>query len=151
MTGLSRDDAPEVVAAFGVLHRVADAHPQRQHLGGALNSVHHVGDVEWLDEEVVGAELHGFDGTVYQVVGAHHHYDHWRRNLLGLPQHFNAVNARQHDVQQRQVGLFFGDYLQRLFSVAGGKHVVAFGLERAADSPQRQRLVIDNENGVRHD
>ncbi len=30
------------------------------------------------------------------------------------------------------------------------KHIVALGLKRAADGPQRQGLVIDNENGMLH-
>ncbi len=106
--------------------------------------------MKWLDEEVVGAQLHGFDGAIHHVIGAHHDDDHGRGNLLCLSQHLDPIDSRQHNVEQRQVGLLLGDDLQRLFAIASGEALVALGLQRAADGAQGQRLVIDDEDGMRH-
>ena len=69
--------------------------------------------------------------------------------LLDLPQNLDAVDAGQHDVEQCQVGLL----PRRDFSASSPywrEDFIALALQRAADGAQRQRLVIDNQDGVRH-
>jgi hypothetical protein len=144
------DHAPKVVTAFGILNGIAHAHAQCQHLRRPLDGIHHVGDMKWLDQEVVRAQLHGFHRAIDQVVRAHHYHDHGGRNLPRLRQHLDAVDAGQHYVQKREVRLFLGDDLQRVFPIDGRKHVVALSLQRASDGAQGERLVIDNQDGVLH-
>ncbi len=92
----------KIVAALSGLHRVVNPHAQREHLGSALDGVNHVSDVEGLDQVVIGAQLHGFDGAIHHVVGAHHDHDGRGRDFFCLPQNFDSVNARQNDIEQRK-------------------------------------------------
>ena len=87
------DDLAEVVAAAGLLDVVAHTHAQGEHFAGAVQGGDHVGKVEGLDEVVVGAELHGFDGAVDHVVSAHHEDDGSGVGLLEAAEDFDAVDA----------------------------------------------------------
>ena len=93
MSGSCGDDCAEVVAALGLFDVVADAHAESEHFAGAMEGGDHVGEVEGLDEVVVGAELHGFDGAIDHVVGAHHEDDGGGIGLLDLAQDVDAVDA----------------------------------------------------------
>ena len=57
-------------------------------------------------------------------------------DCFDLPQHLDAIDARQHNVEQRQVRLLLGDDFQCFFAIASGEHLVALGLERAADGAE---------------
>ncbi len=71
-------------------------------------------------------------------------------SFLRLAQNFDSVDARQNDVEQREVGLVLGDRLQRFFATGGKQHFVALGLQGAPDGAQRKSFVIDDQNGMRH-
>ena len=70
--------------------------------------------MERLDEVVVCARLHGFYGAVHHVVGAHHEDDGGGILLLHAAQHFDAIKARQHDVEEREIGFLVDEGLQRI-------------------------------------
>ena len=64
--------------------------------------------------------------------------------------HLEAVDARQHDVEQQQVGADGRHPLQR--HLAGRRDVdhVAFEDEVVADHPRQRRIVLDDENALLH-
>ena len=66
------NDLAEIVTSAGEFHIVTHAHPQGQHFAGAVQGGDHVGEMEGLDQVVVSAQLHGFNGAIHHVVGAHH-------------------------------------------------------------------------------
>ncbi len=142
--------AAKIVTPLGALHRVVNAYAERQHFGRAVDGVYHVGDVKWLDQIVIGTELHGFHNTIHHMVGAHHHDDGGRGKLLGLTQHFDTIDAGQYDVEQGQVRLFLGERGQRFFTAHGQKNFEALALQGAPNSAHGERFVIDNQDGIRH-
>ncbi len=65
-----------------------------------------------------------------------------------------AVHARHHDVEEHEVGLLAQADLERLLSVLGDEHRVAFALEDESDRFANPRLVVGDENAglsLRHD
>ena len=93
------DDLAEVVAATSLFHVVAHADPQGEHLAGAMQGGDQVGEVKRLDQVVVGSGLHRVDRAVHHVIGAHHEYDGRGTLLLHAAQHFDAIDAGQHNVE----------------------------------------------------
>ena len=143
-------DRVYIVAALGRFHGIADAHAQGQHLGGTADGVDHVGEVERLDQIIVGAQLHGFHRALHHVVGAHHDDDGGGVFALDLAQHFDAVNAGQHHVQQGQVGFFGGKNLHGFLAAHGDEHFEALLAQRPADGAEREGLVVHDQDGVGH-
>jgi len=144
------DDAPKVVAAFFGLDRIADPHAESEHLGGAMQSGHHVVKREGLDEIVKGAELHGFDGALDQMVGTHHDYDGGGARLFDLAQDFDAVDAGQNDVEQNEVGLLLMKELEAIFTGESGEDLESLQAQAARDGAEGEFFVIDDEGRVGH-
>jgi len=70
--------------------------------------------------------------------------------LLHAAQHFNAIDSRQHDVEQGQIRLFFGEHLQRVLAGGRGEDVKPLLPQSTGNRAQRQFLVIDNQDGIGH-
>ena len=134
--GIFGDDASEVVASLGLLDVVADAHAEGEHFAGTMEGGDHVGEVEGLDEVVVGAELHGFDGAIDHVVGAHHEDDGGGRGLFHLAQDVDAVHAGHDDVEEGEVGLLVLENADGIFAGVGGEDVEALVAQSAGDGAE---------------
>ena len=102
--------------------------------------------MEWLDKIVVSAEFHRFHGAVYHVIGAHHQHDAGRACGLDLPQHFNAIHAREDNIEQCQIRLLFVKNLKRLFTRARNEDFKPFLAQSAANGAEGQGFVIDHQN-----
>jgi hypothetical protein len=97
----------------------------------------HVGEMEGLDEVVVGAEFHGFDGAIHHVVGAHHEDDGGGIGFFQSAQDFDAIDAGQHDVEESEVGLLLGEQGQRIFAGGGRKNFEALLPQSAGYGAER--------------
>ena len=115
---------------------VAHAHAQGEHFAGAVEGGDHVGEVEGLDEVVVGAELHGFDGAVDHVVGAHHEDDGGRVGFFQAAQDFDAVDAGKDDVEQGEIGLLLGEDGESVFAGGGCEDFEALLTQAARDGAE---------------
>ena len=90
--------------------------------------------MEWLDQVIKGAQLHGFYGTVHQVVSAHHEHDGVGIRLLHTTQHFYAVNAGKNDVEQSEIRFILNKYFRSLFAGCCRAHVKTFLPQGTRDS-----------------
>jgi hypothetical protein len=147
---IESNDFAEVVSSPREFHVVAHAHTQREHLGRPMQGRDHVRQMEGLNQVVVGAQLHRLHRPVDHVVGAHHQDNGGMIGLLHAAQHFNAIDSRQHDVEQRQIRLFFGEHLQRVLAGGRGEDVKPLLPQSTGNRAQRQFLVIDNQDGIGH-
>ena len=76
--GIVSDDMSKIIAALFRFHRITHPHAQSQHLGGTMQNVRHVVEMKGFNQIVKSAQLHGFDGALHQMVGAHHDHDRGR-------------------------------------------------------------------------
>ena len=133
-----------VMAATGLLYVVTHAHTEGEHFAGAVEGGDHVGEMEGLDEVVVGAELHGFDGAIHHVVGAHHEDDSGGIGFFQAAEDFDAIDAGQNDVEQSEVGLLLGEDGQRVFAGGGCENFKALLPQSAGNGAEREFFVVDN-------
>ncbi len=63
---------------------------------------------------------------------------------------FDAVHAGQDHVYQRDVGTLLREEFEGALAGFGGEHFVAFLAQSAADGAQRELLIVDDQNRVRH-
>jgi hypothetical protein len=144
------DNLAEVVMAAGLLHVVAHAHAQGEHLARAVEGGDHVGKMEGLDEVVEGAELHGFNGAVDHVVGSHHQDDGGGVGLLEAAEDFDAVDAGENDVEQGEVGLLLGEDGESVFAGSGREDFKALLAQATRNGAEGQVFVVDYQDGVGH-
>src|SRR5262249_55231033 len=104
---IAGDNAAEIIASTGSLDALAKANAKGEHLAGSPDGVDHVGEVKGLDEVVVGAEFHGFDGAINHSIRTHHDDDSVGRVLLDLAKDFDTVDAGENDVEEREFGMLF--------------------------------------------
>jgi len=107
--------------------------------------------MEGLDEVVVSAELHGFNSAVDHVVSTHHEDDGGGIGLLEAAKDFDAVDAREHDVEQCEVGLLLGEDGESVFAGSGCEDFEAFLTQATRDGAEGQVFVVDYEDGVGHE
>src|SRR4029077_20738845 len=105
---------------------------------------------ERLGEVVVGAELQA-DHLVDLVVARGEHED----GRLGArraeaAKDLEAVDARQPDIEDHEVGSLADGELQALFAGTGERHRVALLLEGVLDSAGDRVLVLDDQDGAGH-
>ena len=103
-----------------------------------------------LDQVVVGAQLHGFYRAIHHVIGAHHENDAGGVSGLDPAKHFYAVDARKHDIQQRQIGFLISEDLEPLLTGGCGKHLKSLFAQTAADGAQGQFFIVNNQDRVGH-
>jgi hypothetical protein len=61
-------------------------------------------------------------------------------------QHLEAVAAREHHVEDHEVGRFFEGREQRLFAVVGGAHLEPLGAEGSGEDLTQTPVVVDAED-----
>ena len=108
---------------------------------------------ERLHEEVHRAVLHRLDRDVHRGVRGHHEHDEVGVRGERALQRLDAVDARQPDVEEHDVGRVRGEQLERLLAGLRREHLVAAALEALGDGPADELLVVDDEDaggGGRH-
>ena len=132
--------------------RLAAGRRRRRLLGAQLGLDPGQGDgeIDRLDDVVVGAVVQGRDHVVAAGLGGRH--DH-RQLGLGMVaaqdlEHLDAVEAGHHDVQQHQVDRLAGDDLERPLAALGDLHLKALALEAPRQHVAVHLVVVDDEEGV---
>ena len=106
-----------------------------------------------LDQKVVGAGAHGFDGGIDAALGGQH--DHRQVGIGGaqLGQHVQAAHVGHHQVEQHQGDLFAAraiDQVQRGLAAGRGDDRHAAARDRGFQQTALHRIVIHDKNGLRH-
>ena len=121
-------------------------------LGGGLGPAEHrtnPGDqlprAERLGHVVVGTELEA-DERVRLVAARGEHHDRDRRGRAQAARDVEAVEARQAEVEDDQVGVVPGRGLERGRTVARDEHLEARPLEVVADELHDLGLVVDDQD-----
>ncbi len=138
------DDVGALVHGFidgdngGDVHEPADG--QRR-----FDDATHLTQLQRLEQIVVGAEFHGFDGVVGVAAAADE--DDGTAGVDGpqLAQHFQPTQVRQVDVQHHHVGPAFACPFEAVGGRLGGQHFESFAAKRTPESVQDGRLVIDDQ------
>ena len=119
--------------------------PAAQH---GLDPRHQLARLEGLGQVVVGSELEA-DDAVHHVAARGEHDDRHAARLADLPADGEAVHARQHHVEDDDVGRLGLEEAQALVGRRGRDGGEA-ELAEELDEQRRQRLVVvDQEHPVR--
>jgi hypothetical protein len=106
---------------------------------------HQHGGVDRLDDVVVGPRLqtrHHVQG----VTARGHHQDRGQARLPDLPAQPDAVQPRQHHVQQQQIVRLLPEQFEAGQTVARGAHVIAVALQGHPDRPADHLVVLDEQH-----
>ena len=96
-------------------------------------------EVHWFGDVVVGADVQRLHDSLAVVFGRDHHDGEFQIFLQAdASQHFQAVNARQHDVEQNQVEGLRLDQAEGLQAILGSGHP-----ETATLQPALQQIPVD--------
>jgi hypothetical protein len=80
-----------------------------------------LGDIERLEQVIVRAQLHRFDGGLRRAVSGHQDDEQLGVHLPDAAERFHARDAAHADVHQDEVRLELGDELQALFAAGRGE------------------------------
>ncbi len=117
---------------------------------GAAEEVLELGDVEGLEDVIVGAELHRLDGGLRGAVGGHHDDDLPGGHLADLLEGLEAVLGPHPDVHDDDVdGAVLGQLaledLQALVARFGAEDLDRLGFEEALEGVVDVLLVVDHQ------
>jgi hypothetical protein len=169
-TGVARDEPQEVellgrkpdldaaladLPRAGVHRQIADLEPLDRRRGRARTPEHGLDPSdqlprrERLGDVVVGAELETHDAVGFLAErGQHDHRPPPRRTD---PAHDRqAVDAREHEIEDDEVRLGRFDDGPRPAAVLGLERLEALALEVADDHVPGRRVVVDDQHGLRH-
>ena len=107
---------------------------------------HRVRRGERLGQEVVCAVFYRLHRGVHVPEGSHHDHLHIRAEGLGAAEDFHSIDARQHEVQQQDVGGLLGEERHRLVTVIARCHVDSTHLEDAGERASQRRLVVHDQD-----
>jgi hypothetical protein len=122
----------------------AAAAQQRPHAGFELRQV------EGLGEVVVGAEIQAAHAVGQRVERGEHQHRHGGLAGPQAAQHLQAVDARQADVQDRQVVDAQRQGPVGLLTVVGDVHRVSGLHQRAAQGVGKDQVVLGKQDSHRH-
>ena len=98
--------------------------------------------VERLGQVVVGAQLQTHDAV--HIVAARRQHHHRHVALAAQPaQDFEAIDARQHDIQHHQVDARFPRLFQSLLAFVFAVHREPFALQELTQQRAELRVVVD--------
>src|SRR5581483_4259846 len=140
------DYAAKIVAPFRALDGVPQTHTKREHFAGAVKGGDHIGQVEWLDEVVEGAQLHGFHRAVDHVVRAHHQDNRAGVRLLHAPENFNTVDTGENDIDEGEIRLFVSEDLESFLARGRSEDLKTFFAQTARDGAERELFVVDHQD-----
>lgn len=110
---------------------------------GVRNDFLQLGNVEGLQQVIVGPELHRLDRSLRRAVGGHQNDEQLGVGFPDPPQRLQAAHATHAHVHQHKVRLYLGEKPQSFLTAGRRKHL---DVGRVKDSPERVlhvRLVID--------
>ncbi|OPZ16181.1 MAG: hypothetical protein BWZ10_01521 [candidate division BRC1 bacterium ADurb.BinA364] len=105
---------------------------------------------EWLDQIIVGAFFHRFDGGFGRGEGGHHDHIAFGPERLGLFEHLDAGHRRHFQVGDKDMERLPAEQFQGVARIDGELHLVAFALENALQYPAHLGLVVENEDAACH-
>src|SRR5215470_4944909 len=106
--------------------------------------------VERFGDKIVGAALDRFHGPLDGSIGGDHNNGQIGISFFDFAQNFDAVHAGHLVVEQNQVRESRGETLQRGPSAVGFYNGIAELAELLLEQIEIERLVIDQEYGLRH-
>jgi hypothetical protein len=106
----------------------------------------HLAEGEWLGDVVVGAELEPEHAIRLLPVCCQHDHRHIEPAAAQLATDVPARQARQHDVEQHEIGALRRDAPQRLLAVEGGARVVALEAQVVLKPANDPRLVVHDKD-----
>ncbi len=145
------DHVVEGGAARGALLQAADLGGQLGHLQGVADADQQAVGADRLDEEVLGAGLHGLDHRLYAAVGRQHddRRGHARRAHLG--QGLHARQAGHDEIQKHNVGAAaLGQTVDGLAPAFGVDDRIAFTVEHRLNQAALRGIIVDDQNGLGH-
>ena len=107
--------------------------------------------VERLLENVVCAQLRGFDGGLNRRVSADHDDDRARIALLDLLERLDAVDAGHLHIEEDEIRPLLGVFRQTVHGISDRAHLVTLELEQLPECGADALLVVDDQNATRHD
>lgn len=105
----ARIDIGERVRAVLVFKRKFDPVAQGEEFDRAIDDRVDTGEVDRLDQEIVGAQPHRFDRIFHCAIGRQHDDQRLGRDRAELPERFDASHAGHLQVQQDEVRRMLGD------------------------------------------
>ncbi len=104
-----------------------------------------LGDVQRLDQIIVGAQLHGFDGGVAGAAGGDENH-----RQLGIDggdplEQLEPGVIGEHDVQDHHVGPSLGNQTHPLLRATGRKHVHGGIAEKFFEQVQHRSVIVDDQ------
>ncbi len=141
------------LVALDVDHEVADLEEPGRRGGRGAQARADAGDellgVEGLDDVVVGAGLEALDDV--GRVGLRREHDDGDAGL-GADEvaHLDAVEAREHEVEEHQVGLRVVERGERLAAVPAEGGLEALGAQDDADHLGERGVVVDHQDPCCH-
>ena len=130
-----------MTSATGGVGQVAVGAPQQ-----GLDAAHQLAQAEGLGQVVVRAQLQA-DDLVHLLVARGQEQDRRLVARAAQPaQHLEAVDARQADVEDHEVGCVVRRELEAFFAVARDGDLVALLLECVLDAPRDGVFVLDDQN-----
>ncbi len=106
-----------------------------------------LGALERLYEVVVRAEVEALN-AVLKLSPCGEDQDRHVVGLAEAAQHLNAVDLRESEVQDHQIGQEFRGLFQSLLAIAGGAHLVPFGPKRAPQHIGDLCVVLDDQHAA---
>ena len=108
---------------------------------------------EWLRYVIVSAEFEADDAVCFFGAGGQHHDGYFRKPIVAahLTANFKPAQARQHEVQNNQIGLIPAHFGQRDTSLCCGADFESFFFEVVLEQSDEVHLIIHNQNLFQHD
>ncbi len=113
---------------------------------GLLDDDGELVEVEGLVDVVVGAHPHRLYRRLQHAEGGNHDDDDVNFQVLDPFQNLQAVDSRQLDIEQHQVGRLLPQNLESVFSGACRENLVALLFKVLLQRPANQMFVIHNQN-----
>ncbi len=119
-------DIGQGVGAVLILECKLNAVPQREKFQGAIDDGIDPGEIDGLDQKVVGAQAHGFDGVFDRPIGGQHDDERLRGKGADFSQCLDAAHAGHFEIQENEVGGLLRDGTDQVFSgFKAGNRMVA--------------------------
>ncbi len=99
---------------------------------------------ERLDQVIVGPDVEPLHAVVNGVARGQHQDRSPVSGLAHAARHLVTVEAGHQDVEDHRVRRGAGEDVERLLSVGGERHVVAFQAQRTLERAAHRRLIVDH-------
>jgi hypothetical protein len=107
------------------------------------------GHTEWFRDVVLGAELETHDLVDLRAARGQHENGHRATVSPERTQDLEAVEPREHDVEDHEIDAVFTSFLEPFFSVVRQQNSVTLGGQVQLETHRDAWVVLDDENGPR--